>query len=386
MALSVQNLLNYSSAGIIIPDTSAIREMVIQEMEQAVFQQSIDASEETALGRLIESLTSVFAQIGGLSAWMAEQMNLNYSTGVFLDAWAANFGISRKGASNSTVICTCQGVAGTTIPQGSLVANSNNDMFSLDETITLDTNGSANGYFTAIETGDIQCGANTVNVIATAIVGWTSVNNSSAGIPGSSRESDYSLRQRILSGNMNGDGYTTTLYKRLLQIDGVKSVCVLDNTKSTDDSIKGITVPGHSVFICVKGGDDIEIANVIFRTKPFGTGYYTTGITPVSVSDEYGNSGSVYFKRPTDASVGTVRVDVTNVSYGGQDLKGDIEGIVNEFLASVGIGGSFTQTQLAVAIQNGISGIIVTQVIVSDTSFNGDEMPIAGTFTINISQ
>lgn len=385
MATSLQNLLAYSNAGIVIPDTSAIRDAIIAELEENVFQQEIDKSQESALGRLVEWLTVTFAQVAGMSAWMTNQMNLKYASGAFLDAWASNFGIERRGASNSRVLCVCQGTTGTVIPQGSLVSNTSGDLFSLDGQVTLDSSGAALGYFTAVNPGNVPCGASSVNVISTAIVGWTSVNNTNAGTPGSDRESDYSLRQRIAAGFMNGDGYTAAMSKRLLQVEGVQSVCVIDNPSTTPATIRGIAdIPAHSIFVCVFGGDSSAIADVIFRTKPLGTGYYKTGITPVSVSDEYGNSADVYFARPTTKSTGNIGVTVKNVSYGGSDLQADITRIISDFIASVGIGGSFTTTQLAVAIQNGIQGILVTNVTVATTTYNANEVPAMGTVNITV--
>lgn len=374
MASNLENIIEITDSGIVIPDTSALRDAIIADLEETVFLQEIDHSQETVLGRLVEWMALCFAQITGLTAWSSTQVNMKYSTGAYLDAWASNFGISRKTATNSRVSCICQGTAGTVIPAGSLVRNSGGDLFSNQSQITLNASGEAVETFYAVEPGPIPCAANTVNVIATAIPGWDTVNNASDGTVGTSIETDDELRARIRIANFSGSGYVQTIAKRILQLDGVVSAKVVDNPSGSSATINGVSVPAHSIFVCVSGGDEYEIARTIFNTKPLGTGYYTTGLTAVTVTDEMGNSGDVYFARPSTATT-QVSITVKNVSYGGSDVAADVKSAIEAFLSTVGIGGSFTTTSLAVYVQSVVSGIVVTALTATKVSWTNLQIP-----------
>lgn len=361
MANNLQNVLSFTSSGIVIPDTSVIREAIINDLEESVFQQSIDQSQETVLGRLIEYLTLTFSQITGLSAWLSTQFNIKQSSGLFLDAWASNFNMNRKTASNSRVFCTVTGDAGTVIPAGSLVSNTDGNFFSADSEITIDSAGDGGGYFTAQESGEIPCSSGTVNQIVTAVPGWNTVTNSSDGVLGNDVESDYSLRNRILESYFVGTGYVGTVMNALNDIEGVSSVLVLSNPRSSSHTENGVTMPAHSIYVCVVGGDNEEIAKTIYRTKPIGAAYTeVTGDQEVSIEDEYsGQIITVHFMRPTSNSV-SVNMAVRNDSYAGSDIETDVENAITEFMQSVGIGKTVQSFSLAVAVQNAVSGVTVT--------------------------
>jgi hypothetical protein len=67
-----------------------------------------------------------------------------------------------------------------------------------------------------------------------------------------------------------------------------------------------VTVLKNSIFVCVSGGDNTEIANAIFRKM--GTGCNTNGSTSVTVYDREGYSPpypsyDIKFQRPNAVSV-----------------------------------------------------------------------------------
>ena len=378
MANNLQNALTITSAGVVMPDTSVIREAIINDLEKTVFQQKIDTSQETVLGRLIEWMTVCFAQVCGLTAWTTNQFNIKLATGVFLDAWASNFDMQRKMATSSRVLCTVTGTVGTVIPSGSLVSAPNSEyMFSCDSPITIDANGDGQGYFTATQTGNVPCDANTITAIRTAIAGWTTVNNGTAGIRGTDIESDYGLRSRILSANFTGEGYVGTVTKRLREIEDVGNVLVLSNPNTSDSPNNGVTMPGHSIYVCVQCPDTDEmktkIADIIYKTKPIGAAYtYASessgGINydirsyfrKITVTDQYsGQNIDVWFAIPALNAL-NMAISVTNVAYTGSDLEQEINDTISSFLTTKSIGSTVTSTEVAVAVQSSIGGIMVT--------------------------
>ena len=391
MANNLQNALTITAAGVVIPDTSVIREAIINDLEETVFQQKIDTSQETVLGRLIEWMTLSFAQVCGITAWMSNQFNIKMASGNFLDAWADNFNMFRKLSSNSRVFCSLGGTAGTTIPKGSYVANTNGDLFTCDADIVLDASGNGSGFFTAVESGPISCAANTVNVIKSAISGWDTVNNPSIGTVGSETESDYSLRNRILNNAFVGTGYVGTVTNALMQLDGVSNVLVLSNPNTTSTTLNGITMPPHSIYACVQGGDPDEIAKTIYMTKPIGAAYTNNGSNVITriVTDEYSGQGiTVHFNTPTAKSV-SVTAAIRNQSYAGTDMESDINAAIEVFLQSKGIGKTASAIELALSIQDQVGGIVVTSLHFGtdsqSVSCNNQQVFSLGSSTITIS-
>lgn len=386
MANNLQNVLTYTPSGVVIPDTSVIREAIINDLEETVFQQKVDTSQETVLGRLIEWFSVTFAQMAGIMAWTTNQFNIKLSSGLFLDAWASNFDMQRKMATSSRVLCNVTGTVGTVIPSGSLVSAPNSEyLFSCDSPITIDANGDGQGYFTATQTGNVPCDANTITAIRTAVAGWTTVNNGTAGIRGTDIESDYGLRSRILSANFSGEGYVGTVTKRLREIEDVGNVLVLSNPDTSNLTKNGVTMPGHSIYVCIQCPDTDEmkskIADIIYKTKPIGAAYtYASdaggGINhgirsyfrKVTITDQYsGQDIDVWFAIPALNSL-DVAISVTNVSYTGSDLEQEINDTIAAFLATKSIGSTVTSTEVAVAVQSSIGGIMVTACTIGSNS------------------
>lgn len=390
MANNLQNALTMTSAGVVIPDTSVIREAIINDLEESVFQQKIDTSQETVLGRLIEWMTVCFAQVCGITAWTANQFNIKMASGNFLDAWADNFNMFRKLSSNSRVQCSVSGTQGTVIPAGSYISNTNGDLFTCDSDITIDSSGDGSGFFTAVESGPISCAANTVNVIRSAISGWTSVNNQNSGTVGSDTESDYSLRNRIVNNTFVGSGYVGTVTNALMQLDGVSNVLILSNPRTSAQTINGISVAAHGIFACVEGGNNGEIAQTIYKTKPIGAAYTNAGTNKISVNitDEYsGQEIIVRFNRPVTNTI-NVTLTAKNLSYSGTDIESDIKDAITSFLQSKGIGKSASAIELAMAVQEQVTGISVTSATIggsSSVSCTSEQVFALGTANITIS-
>lgn len=407
MANNLQNVLTYTPSGVVIPDTSVIREAIINDLEETVFQQKVDASQETVLGRLIEWFSVTFAQMAGIMAWTTNQFNIKLSSGLFLDAWASNFDMQRKMATSSRVLCSVTGTSGTVIPAGSLVSAPNSQyLFSCDSAITIDANGDGQGYFTATETGNVPCDANTITSIRSAVAGWTSVNNGTAGIAGTEIESDYHLRNRILSANFVGEGYIGTVTKKLRELEDVENVIVLSNPDSSNSTKNSVTMPGHSIYVCIQCPDTDEmkskIADIIYKTKPIGAAYtyaaqssggINYGIRSyfrnVTITDRYsGQDIDVWFAIPALNSL-DVAISVTNVSYTGSDLEQEINDTIAAFLATKSIGSTVTSTEVAVAVQSSIGGVMVTACTIGSNSpfvsCTNYQVFVKGTVTATIS-
>ena len=88
MTTQYDNYTYITSSGVIVPDTSSIQEQVNQDLLN-VFGQDLDLTPETPQGRLSQCLTDYRTNTLAINAQNANQINLRYASGRFLDAIAA---------------------------------------------------------------------------------------------------------------------------------------------------------------------------------------------------------------------------------------------------------------------------------------------------------
>ena len=189
------------------------------------------------------------------------------------------------------------------------------------------------------------------------------------GVQRGANESDYNYRNRIIESNSNGSGYALSVRRAISQVAGVTSICVLDNGKADPsvlpNSTNGIAVGAHSVFICVGGGDDMEIAEAIFRTLSAGCAFETSSeygtVTTKIVSDDQTNtSKSISFYRPESIAAtfaATVRDDV----YTGTDIVQDTKDAIINFVKNHSTNYTITEGDIVSAIAAYGTGIVCTE-------------------------
>ena len=105
-----------------------------------------------------------------------------------------------------------------------------------------------------------------------------------------------------------GAGNVIAVTSALYNVPGVTSIAFLENTADTTQTISGISLVAHSIWACVQGGTDANIALALLR-KSGGCGY--NGAVTVNVVEPA--SGQVYpvkFARPTLIQI-AVRVTVS---------------------------------------------------------------------------
>lgn len=373
---SLTDFYNYDSkSGIIIPDTSNVRDAVVNVFKNA-FGDEVSISPETHIGRLIDGLTEGFKSCVGLNAQNASQFNPNYATGVWLDNVAALFNMTRKGAQPTVVTATITGIANTFIPAGSLAETVKNNqatgiLFATKEDVTIDLNGQASVIMECTQTGAIECAAGTLNKIVSSINGWQTVNNLIAGTIGRDNESDNEFRTRILNGRAFGIGPVDAIYQAVSSLDAVKSLCVLENGKASEETKNGVALKAHCVYICADFTDSQAnrqaIAKEIIKHKTAGCDYADTPTSATSVTENVeinGTSYAVKFCKPalTEAAVA---ITVTNIGYTGNTLVADIQSAISGFFATkVGVGTSVSVYDIVSYVYNAVNGIHISTITI----------------------
>lgn len=207
-------------------------------------------------------------------------------------------GISRRGATNSTVDVVLAGTAGTTITNGT-VKDTNNVVWVLPETVVIGTDGTVTATATCETEGAVAAQSGTVTVINTPTRGWVSVTNPDAAVVGAAAETDAELRIRqSQSVALASVTPFEALDGAIGAVDGVTRHKLYENDTGETDS-NGL--PPHSIAAIVDGGDVNAIAQTIRGKK--GQGVATWGTTTVQVTDKYGYPYNVSFSRSVNVPV-----------------------------------------------------------------------------------
>lgn len=372
-----------TNSGVIVPDTANTRDEVVNEWRQALGQDLV-TDDETPEGLLINAETLARQAVARNNAKLANQINPNIAEGVFLDAIWALTGGQRYQATHTIVYnVILRGVPATIIPEGTVVQSGNNQFESLSQ-VTLNASGQATVNFQAIGLGAIACPVNTLTQIITPILGLETVNNPLNGILGKEQESDQAARiRRRNTLALQGVALPEAIISNLYALDGVRSLAFRENVTNETQVIDGITLKPHSIWVCVDGGSDTDIATSLLNTKSIGAGYNGSTIIDV-VEPISGQTYEVMFDRPTQIAV-YIKVTIKNItSTLNPDLviRGSIMNYVNgdqEGEEGFVVGANVSPFELASAVNREYPILFIRKVEISRDGINYsiDELAIA---------
>ena len=303
MDFSFEDLYNFvDNSGITIPVTTDVKTSVENTFKR-IFGADLDVSDETPVGRLIEAITLLFVNVLGVNAQNANGFNVNTAFGVYLDALASIFGLSREDGEN-----------------------------------------------------------------------------------------DEAFRNRILGSQSRGKGYVESIRNAVSNVAGVTSVCVLENCHGepavVPNQSAGITIPPHSVFVCVEGGTDSAVAEAIYASKSAGCGYTSTTEygTPVTVAVEDKGTGSstpVTFYRPQAKEI-QISVAVSNANYSGTDIVSDVKTAVISFMSHKGVGSTTTPLEIASHIALNCNGAVAIGIDITVDGVSSNEIAVLPYQTMSV--
>lgn len=305
-----------SSLGMVVDDVETVR-AAVQEAWQNAFSDvdtpplNVDAS--TPQGQLIDSQTASIVEKDNQILYLSNMFNPLTAEGIWQDALAQIYFITRQSAIASTVTCTCTGRKGTVIEAGAIIENADDGtQWQCVEAATITSDGTVDVEFECTETGAIEAAAGTLTKIVTVIAGWDAVTNVEAATVGQSQETQGAFEaRRYKSVALNSRSCCASVYARVGQVEGVLSLYVNDNKSDSAVEIDGVTLAPHSIYVCVTGGTDEDIARAIYNSVSAGCAF--NGNTEVEVTDEFTSAvNTVKFSRPDNMDVAvrvTLRMD-----------------------------------------------------------------------------
>ena len=296
----------YNENGVIIPDTADVQATVQEEYRQALGT-DLSLEESTPQGRLIDIETTARQNTIRFNALISNTLiNIYLASGEALDAWGANFNIYRKSATSSTVNVTVTGTPNTIIPSNSQASTFDGSIWQALNEIIIGESGITSGVFYSVQTGPISLGIGELNNIVasstTGIVGWETITNTTIADLGTDLENDTDFRNRILEGIFNGSALFGNYASAVYSVEGVKDVYSYDNPWGVSRQLDNITIPPHSVYVCVDGGNSEDIAYALYEIKSAGAGW--AGNTTVQVIDkEFNTQNTVTYQIPDEIGI-----------------------------------------------------------------------------------
>lgn len=270
-----------SNTGVILtPSSTALAEA--RQILIDTYGPDVNLDPASPNGLLVQNIALAITQRENDQADTVNSMNPNIATGLQLDAICANLDIVRVPATKSTATCQFTGLTGVSIPAGTQVQSTNNDIFLVDSTVTIGALGTATGTVTAQVAGPIPTAANTINKIITGISGWDTINNSSPGNVGVVQQSDAQLRQsRVAQLGFASSGSYESVLAGAVALNPTSSY-VFENLTGSDIIQDGITIYEHSILLVLEGGgSDAQVAEMLL--KRLSGGCRMSGSTSFSV-------------------------------------------------------------------------------------------------------
>lgn len=367
----------FNSNGTVIADTADIQTTVQSEYQEALGS-DISLEEATPQGRLIDIETTARVNTLSYAALITNVViNINQATGTALDAWGANFNIYRYAATSSQVTATVGGVADTVITQGSQAIDINGILWTAESDIVIGSTGTATGTFICSQTGAIQLGIGELNKIVASgtlgIDGWETITNSAAAVVGSAQESDNNFRQRILQSIFGGSALFGNYQSAVNKVSNVTASYAKENPYGSSLILDDITIPAHSIYVCVQGGNSSDVAYALYSVKSAGCGW--VGNTTVNVTDKtFGNQNTVKYQIPTDSNF-AITVNVTSGLNSSSSLSDDIKTVITNYFAGnypdyvkPSIRGTVDPFVIATVLKSQIDGITVNGVQIGLTT------------------
>lgn len=201
---------------------------------------------------------------------------------------------------------------------------------------------------------------------------WLDAIGGIFGVPRNG-ESDAEYRKRILMSQSRGTGFVQSMWNAVSKVEGVTSVCVLENGYADPmvlpNSPNGIAIDPHSIFICVAGGNDSDVAKAIYSAKSAGCAYHlgeeetpvATRVEETVQDDETGSSAPVIFYRPSQRFI-KVSATVRSDTYTGTDIVADTRNAILAYIAEHDQNSTITESDILVAIATSGLGIVCTGV------------------------
>ncbi|SFN29756.1 Uncharacterized phage protein gp47/JayE [Izhakiella capsodis] len=272
--------------GLLVPDIADVLAGRLTDMATALgggASQSLSSPQ----GQIAQSDTEIIAQNYDKLLCLFNQINPDFATGRFQDGIGRLYFIERIAAQGTVVTATCTGKVGTLIPAGSTATDTSGYIYQSINAATIPASGTVDTEFVNTTTGPLPCAVGALNQIYRAVPGWDTINNTVPGVVGVDVESRIAFEtRRKQSVARNGRNTDASTLAALLATNGVLDAYVWSNREDSavNQGVTSYSVKSHSLYACVYGGSDADIATAIYSTK--NPGVNLNGDTSYIIEDK----------------------------------------------------------------------------------------------------
>lgn len=305
-------ILENLQKGILLVDTLAIRENEKENLK-SIFGADLTFEDGSLSSALLDLLTKKETELQEAIAFTLNQFNPNFASGFGADFIASFTETKRRLATASRVYATLSGVAGTVVSAGSRAKDTNNNIWILQSDVIIP----GDGLFVCETLGAIPLGAGELDAIVDDVLGWETILNANSAEVGRNKESDIDLNNRRYAEiNKHSLGTIDSIKAGLYSVKNVKSFKLLENKTKLQIVKNNVTLEPNSIYVCIDGGLDEDIAKALRKNKDLGCAYNNGASSEpkdinITFIDSFGDvvSYNAKFDRPDIVAI-KIKVDV----------------------------------------------------------------------------
>lgn len=332
-------------SGFHMPTYLDIREKLIEDAK-SIFGQDIYLGEDSQDYQWIATVSEKIYDAFQIAQEVYNNRGPNVAIGTGLDSIVKINGIKRKPHSYSKCPVIIIGLKNTEIKNG-IVLDKGNIKWNLPSSFIIPESEKTEVMATCEIPGPIVANPGDLTTIYNPTYGWNGVYNEESAELGSYVENDSKLR--IRQSQSTAQASLTMLEGTagaVAQIKNVRRSKIYENDTNVTDE-KGL--PPHSITVVVEGGENMAIANAIWKHK--GVGCFTNGDVIENIIDSKGQTTSIRFFRPIYVDI-DVTINIKQLNGYTTQTTEDIKSNLQAYLNSMEIGSDLSLSALwGVALQ-----------------------------------
>ena len=288
-------MFDVDTNGIIMYDAQDWKQDLLDTVYIPAFGGDLDIDATAPIGALLNADVALGMKVQSALGELANCNNPFSATGANLTKIGNSFGYIRRQNSPAHASVVFQGTTGLTVPAGFELEDDSGNKWTTDNATKIGEYVAA----TCKEKGT-EIPPNFINKLVSVLNGVDSVSQPSAGVDGYVEESDAEMSKRMTATGYAGRGRGTlgAIASAISNVDGVYGISFTENPGSDTITWQGKQLVRNSIYFCVAGGSDEDIARAIAITKTNGCS--TNGSVEIYFNDpeNTSNSFTYYIDRP----------------------------------------------------------------------------------------
>lgn len=317
-------------------------------------------------GSMIEDLSSTaigaVAQMDQSKVDLVNSLTPNAANVALLLQLAAVYGLTLGTPTNTSVLVVFTGTVGYVIAAGFLVSDSSGNAYAIQGGGVIGSGGtSANLSAIAVAPGSFAVPANTVNVLNTSIPATItlSVNNPSAGTPGSTTGETYqAFRTRVLQAGLAACVGTVRFIKTIIgnllgaQANLISVQATSGGLRIVVGAVPNTYLVAYAVFISVADVSTLQ-----------GSAVSSGRNVTVSLLDYPDTYSVLYVASPsqTVTVAATWNTTLGSTFTGGSAFPGLVQGPLSSYISGLGIGQVINELEMTQIFQAAVASLLPAQ-------------------------